>query len=219
VENNSEFIVNQWRVGNWFSDLSPDVLNRFKIYYDELVKFNKTLNLVSPKTIPVADALHFSDSILAARVIMKANPTLGEIYDLGSGNGFPGLILAVLYPSLKVQLIEMDQKKCEFLKHIITVLKLSNVTIINKKIEELKEGSIPVAICRGLSSISKVLLLMRTKVAKGGVVFHLKGEQWGMEVSEIPIQLCSAWSPSLMGEYRLPVGEIKFAVIKTDRIN
>lgn len=216
---NSEIIVNQWRLGNWFSDLSPEVASKLKTYFDELVKFNKTLNLVAPKTVPFADALHFSDSILASRVIMKAHSQISEIYDLGSGNGFPGLVLAVLYPNVKVVLVEIDQKKCEFLKHIVASLKLSNASVLNSKIEDLKDGSVQACIVRGLASISKVLLLTRSKVAKGGVLFHMKGEQWGMEVSEIPIQLCSAWSPSLLGEYRLPVGEIKFAVIKTDKIN
>ena len=215
---NSEIVVNQWRLGNWFPDLSPDLQAKLKTYFDELVKFNKTLTLVTPKTVPVADALHFSDSILASRVIIKANPQLKEVYDLGSGNGFPGIILALLNPSMKVQLVESDVKKCEFLKHIISNLNLTNVGVLNCKIEDLKDGSVSTAIVRGFASISKVLLLMRSKVSKGGVIYHLKGEQWGMEVSEIPIQLCSAWSPSLIGEYRLPVGEIKFAVIKTDRI-
>jgi 16S rRNA (guanine527-N7)-methyltransferase len=216
---NSEIIVNQWRVGNWFADLSADTLSKLRIYFDELVKFNKTLTLVSPKTVPVADALHFSDSILATRVILKACPDLKEIHDLGSGNGFPGLVLALLSPSTKVVLVEMDQKKSEFLKHMISALGLKNVEIMVCKIEDLKDGSVQKAVVRGLASISKVLLLTRSKVVKGGVVFHLKTEQWGMEVSEIPIQLCSVWSPSLMGEYRLPVGEMKFAVIKTERIN
>lgn len=216
---NSEIVVNQWRIGTWFSDLSPDILNRLKTYFDELVKFNKTLTLVAPKTIPFADALHFSDSILASRVILKSNPQLKELYDLGSGNGFPGLVIALLNPSIKVHLVEYDVKKCEFLKHMITTLKLSNAVVVSGKVEDLKDNSVQFAVARGLSSISKVLLLMRTKVAKGGVIYHMKGEQWGMEVSEIPIQLCSSWSPSLIGEYRLPVGEIKFAVIKTDRIN
>jgi 16S rRNA (guanine527-N7)-methyltransferase len=216
---NSEIIVNQWRVGNWFTDISADVQKKLRIYFDELVKFNKTLTLVSPKTVPAADAIHFSDSILATRVILKAYPGIKEIHDLGSGNGFPGLIIALLSPSTKVVLVEMDQKKSEFLKHIIMALELKNVEILVSKIEDLKDGSVHNAIARGLSSISKVLLLTRTKVVKGGLLFHMKSEQWGMEVSEIPIQLCSAWAPSLLGEYRLPIGEMKFAVIKTERIN
>ena len=215
---NQEVAINHWRVDVWFPDMNPEVLKQFKIYHDELVKFNRTLNLVSPKTVPMADAIHFADSMLSARVIMKGNPKIQEIYDLGSGNGFPGLIFGIMYPHVKVHLVEADQKKCEFMKHIINAARIPNVSIMNTKIEDIKDNSMQYAMSRGLANISKVILMTRKSVAKGGVVYHLKGEQWAMEVSEIPIQLCSIWAPGLVGEYRLPVGEVKFAVIKTDKI-
>ncbi|MGZ3742276.1 MAG: 16S rRNA (guanine(527)-N(7))-methyltransferase RsmG [Pseudobdellovibrionaceae bacterium] len=214
-----EKIVNHWRIGVWFPDLNPEVLNQFKIFNDELIKFNKTVNLVPPKTIPMADALHFADSIMVSRVIHKDNPKINEIYDLGSGGGFPGLVFAILYPGVKVHLVETDQNKREFLKHIISTAKINNADIANLKIEEFKDNSMQYVMSRGSASVSKLILLTRRLVPKGGAVYHLRGEQWGIEVSEIPIQLCSSWSPSLVSEYRLPVGEMKFAIIKTDKIS
>lgn len=218
MESQNPESINQWRIDSWFSDFNPDVLRRFKDYHTELVKFNKTLNLVSAKTVPVSDALHFADSILASRVIAKSNPKIQEIYDLGSGNGFPGLIFAILNPSIKVNLIDSDQRKCEFMKHIVNTCKIQNANIQNIKVEDLKDGSVMYAMSRGFASISKAILLLRKAVPKGGMLYHLKGEQWAMEVSEIPTQLCSLWNPALVGEYRLPIGEIKFAVIRTDKI-
>ncbi len=214
----AEVLVSHWRIGTWFSDLSPEILMQFKIFNDELIKFNRSVNLVSPKTIPMADAIHFADSILSSRVITSSNAKINEIYDLGSGNGFPGLVFAILNPHIKVHLVDSDQRKCEFLKHIIASLKVSNANVLNIKIEDIKDSSMQYVISRGFASISKLILLTRKAVLKGGVVYHLKGEQWGMEVSEIPIQLCSSWSPGLVGEYRLPIGEVKFAVIRTDKI-
>jgi len=218
LSDNPEVVNHHWRIETWFPDLNPVLLNHFRIYYEELVKFNKTLNLVSPKTIPMADALHFADCILASRVIAKSPNKFSEIYDLGSGNGFPGLIFGLMNPTIKVHLVEADQKKCEFMKHVISACAAKNVDVMPIKIEQLKEGSVTHAMVRGFSSISKTILVTRKIVAKGGVIFHLKGEEWGMEVSEIPIQLCSSWAPGLVGEYRLPVGEIRFSVIKTDKI-
>jgi 16S rRNA (guanine527-N7)-methyltransferase len=219
LSDSPEFIFNHWRLDNWYPDLGPAVLKSLKTYYDELVKFNKTLNMVPPKTIPMADVLHFGDGIAASRVI-AANPIkFTEIYDLGSGAGFPGLIFGILYPSIKVNLVESDQKKSEFLKHIIAALKITNVAVMTMKVEDLKEGSVGFAMARGFSTISRTILLMRKTILKGGIIFHIKGEEWGMEVSQIPIQLCSSWAPGLAGEYRLPVGEVRFAVIKTDKIS
>jgi 16S rRNA (guanine527-N7)-methyltransferase len=209
---------NQWRLETWFPDLNPGLQKQFRVFYDELVKFNKTLNLIAPKTIPMADAIHFADGIMASRVIGKSHLKFTEIYDLGSGCGFPGIIFAMLNPSIKVHLVEPDQKKCEFMKHVINGVKIANAYIVNSKVEDLKEGAVSFAMARGFSSISKTIMLMRKSVPKGGVIFHLKGEEWGMEVSEIPIQLCSLWAPGLVGEYRLPIGEMKFSVIKTDKI-
>lgn len=218
ADSNQEVSTNHWRIENWFTDLNPEILKQFKIYNDELIKFNKTLSLVSPKTIPMADALHFADSILASRVIARANSRLAEIYDVSLGNGFPGLIFAILNPKVKVNIIEPDQRKCEFMKHIIAMARVPNANIMNMKADDLKENSVQYVLTRGYASISKVILLLRKAVPKGGIVYHLKGEQWGMEVSEIPIQLCSLWTPGLVGEYRLPVGEMKFSVIKTDKL-
>ncbi|NUN05410.1 MAG: 16S rRNA (guanine(527)-N(7))-methyltransferase RsmG [Bdellovibrio sp.] len=208
-----------WRIEEWFPGLSPDIKSRLKAYHQELIKFNRTVNLISPKTVFVADALHFSDSILAAQTIHRYNPTIEKIYDLGSGNGFPGMIFALLFPKVQVVLVDNDQKKCEFLVHLSRVLNISNVTIEKKNIETLPEGSVQYAMVRGLASISKCLLMMRKPIPKGGVLYHLKGEEWGIEVGEIPTQLCSIWSPSLVGEYKLPIGSVKFSVIKTDKIS
>ncbi len=218
MSENQELPTNHWRLEAWFSDLSPEVQKQFKTYNEELAKFNKTLSLVSPKTIPMADALHFADSILASRVIAKANSRMSEIYDLSLGNGFPGLVFAILNPKIKVHVVDPDQRKCEFLKHVIAVAQIPNADVLNIKPDTLKEGSVQYVMTRGLASISKVILLLRKIVPKGGIVYHLKGEQWGMEVSEIPIQLCSLWTPGLVGEYRLPIGEVKFSVIKTDKL-
>lgn len=219
MADNPEAITSHWRIEVWFPDLSLEIVKRLKVFREELIKFNRTLNLVSPKTIPMADAIHFSDSILGSRVIMQSNPRLSEIYDLGVGSGFPGIVFAILYPEVRVHILETDQKKSEFLRHILALTQTKNADVLNSKIDDLKDNSVAHVMCRGFASISKVILLLRRCVPKGGIVYHMKGEQWGMEVSEIPIQLCSLWAPGLVGEYRLPVGEMKFSVIKTDKIS
>ncbi|WP_413569137.1 16S rRNA (guanine(527)-N(7))-methyltransferase RsmG [Bdellovibrio sp. HCB117] len=207
-----------WRIDEWFPDLSPEIKTRLKAYHEELLKFNRTLSLISPKTVFVADAIHFADSILASQAIHKSNAKIDKIFDLGSGNGFPGLVFAILYPQVKVVLVDTDQKKCEFLNHVAASLKLSNVSVENKNVEALPENSVNFAMTRGFSNISRTILVARKFMPKGGLLFHLKSEEWGIEVGEIPTQLCSIWTPSLVGEYKLPVGAVKFSVVKTEKI-
>ncbi|KHD87243.1 MAG: 16S rRNA methyltransferase [Bdellovibrio sp. ArHS] len=207
-----------WRIDEWFPDLSPETRTRLKAYHEELLKFNRTLTLISPKTVFVADAVHFADSILASRTIQRSNPKIDKITDVGSGNGFPGMVFAILYPQIQVTLLDIDQKKCEFLKHLASHLKLSNVTVENKNVESLPENSLQYAMARGFANISRTILSCRKVMQKGGAFYHLKSEEWGIEVGEIPTQLCSIWTPSLVGEYKLPVGAVKFSVVKTDKI-
>jgi 16S rRNA (guanine527-N7)-methyltransferase len=218
-ENNSPEApaVIHWRIAEWFPDLTPEILGKLKTYQEELIKFSKTVNLVSPKTIPMADVLHFADSILASRIISRAGVT-DKIYDFGSGNGFPGMIYGLLNPNTQVVLVDSDQRKCEFLKHIAGALKLKNVTVMNQTLETLPANSVKYAMARGYAPISKAILQSRHVILKGGSFFHLKSEEWGMEVSNIPTQLCSIWTPSLLGEYKLPAGPVRFAIVKTEKI-
>lgn len=210
-------LVMNWRIDQWFPDLSPAIRASLKAYYTELLKFNKTVNLIGVKTIPHADAIHFADSILAQKLLAK-EITCDNVYDFGSGNGFPGIIFAIMMPSVKFTLIDSDQRKSEFLKHIISLLKLKNVSVNIQQVEKIPEGSVKCAISRGFAPIAKALLMTRKTFAKGGVYYHLKGEEWASEVAEIPTQLCSYWEPSLLGSYKLPIGEVKFSVVKSVKI-
>lgn len=207
-----------WRIDEWFPDLSPETKTRLKAYHEELIKFNRTTNLISGKTVFVADALHFADSILASRVISSNQKNIKKLYDFGSGAGFPGAIFAILNPQIEVVLVDVDQKKCEFLTHIVATLGIKNASVLCKNIEALPENSVEHAIARGYANISRTIMSARKSMVKGGAFYHLKGEEWGIEVGEIPTQLCSMWSPSLIGEYKLPVGAVKFAVVKTEKI-
>ena len=208
-----------WRIEEWFPDLSPDVKSKLKSFHEALLVGSKNYSsLISIKTLPVADVLHFADSILASRIILQHHEGLKSLHDFGTGAGFPGMVFAILNPAISVTLVDYDVKKVEFLKEVASSLKLSNVIVEGKTVESLPEGSVQAAVVRGFSNISKTVLSARKCVVKGGALYHLKGEEWGIELAEIPSQLCSIWSPSLVGEYRLPIGAFKFAVIKTDKI-
>jgi 16S rRNA (guanine527-N7)-methyltransferase len=205
-----------WRVPQWYPELSPTSLDMLRRYFSTLIKFNKTINLVSAKTIPFADVIHFSDSIEASKLIFKKHKPK-ELWDFGSGNGFPGLVFGILNPDVRLVLLDSDNRKSEFLKSVVSELGLKNVIVENGTIESLKEGSVPYCVSRGLAPIPKAILQGRKAVAKGGVYFMMKGEEWGKELADIPSQLCSFWAPQLLGEYKLPVGEVKFAVVSLTR--
>lgn len=211
-------VVIHWRIPEWFPDLSGEVQEKLKVFHTELIKVNRTLSLISAKTISMADAIHFADSILASRIIAKSDSNIKKVFDLGSGAGFPGVVYGLLNSQVEVVLVESDAKKCDFLKHLLSMLKSPNITILNQTAESLGENSMKYAMARGFTTVSKAILSTRRQIEKGGVFFHIKGDEWGMEVSQIPTQLCSIWSPALVGEYKLPIGAMRFAVVKTEKI-
>lgn len=214
---NDEPLKNQWRLKDWFPDLAPNTIAMMQSFHDLIIKNNKTVSLVNPKTLPVADALHFSDCILACQIVRDDAPKMNKIFDLGSGGGLPGVLFAILYPEVEVVLVDNDVRKIEFLKKAVTTLGLKNASVLHSSVENLPADSIQYAITRGIGNISKTILLARKPFAKGGILYHMKTEQWGLEITEIPTQLCSVWFPALVREYILPTTQIRFGIVKTTR--
>lgn len=206
-----------WKIPEWFPDIDRETHSKLRQYADQVVKFSKTINVIGPKTIPFIDALHFADSIMSSRIVYSDNVNIDHIYDFGSGNGFPGVVFGILYPKVKVTLIDSDSRKIEFLKHAISTLGLKNIEAKNLTVESLPADSVKFAISRGFANISKSILIARKCFLKGGSYYHIKSEQWGLEVGEIPIQLCSIWNPALVSEYKVQNIPVKFAVVKTTK--
>ncbi len=203
-----------WRIDQWFKFLPANALLSLKKFHELLLKYNDKLSLISAKTVFHADNIHFADSILANEIVFK-DQQISEIYDFGAGNGFPSLIFAILNPNVKIKAVEVDQRKCEFMKIAKAAVGATNFEVLNVQVESLPNDSVKVAVSRAFAPLSKALLLTRRPFAAGGTYYHMKSEEWSNEVSELPTQLCTFWTPSLVGEYKLPAGEIKYAVVKT----
>jgi 16S rRNA (guanine527-N7)-methyltransferase len=205
-----------WRISQWFPSLAEETVARLKAYQVELLKFNIKLNLISRNTERECDELHFADCIFASQILF--NQALGNrVFDIGSGNGFPGIVLALLDPKREFVLVESDARKCEFLKHSIHSLGVKNATVMNVRFESLVGVGVEVAVSRGFASISKTILVCNRVFTKGGLFFHLKGTNWSSEIAELPSQLISVWMPQLVGEYTLPGTQARRAVVATQK--
>ncbi|MEZ5815301.1 MAG: 16S rRNA (guanine(527)-N(7))-methyltransferase RsmG [Alphaproteobacteria bacterium] len=126
----------------WPSDLNIDVsremYEKLEIYHALLLKWQRAINLVSPKTIDEAWCRHFADSAQIERYISHIPGDVSResrmVFDLGSGAGFPGMVLAIMRSDLKVRLIESDERKCQFLKTVSRETGV-DVTVHNTRIE------------------------------------------------------------------------------------
>lgn len=128
--NKEEFIIETNKLN---LALDKKALSLLEEYYNILIEENKKYNLT--RIIGKEDVYlkHFYDSLTITKII---NIEKKNICDLGSGAGFPGLVLAICFPNAKITLIESNGKKCKFLNIVKERLLLNNVNIINARVEE-----------------------------------------------------------------------------------
>jgi 16S rRNA (guanine527-N7)-methyltransferase len=206
-----------WRVPELITDLDPETLKKLEAFYFEILRYNSRTNLIPKKTEIEADIVHIYDCIVGARIVL-AETKAGLIYDIGSGNGLPGMVMAILDPKRKFILVDTDERKLEFLRIMIGHLDLKNVAVARQKLDEFDPDSISCAVSRGYASMSKILLLGRRAFRSGGEFFHFKSSTWIREVAQIPSQVCTYWTPRLVKEYDLPIVVAKMAIVAAKKI-
>jgi 16S rRNA (guanine527-N7)-methyltransferase len=111
---------------------------QFELYYQELIEWNKKINLTAITDCSSVQVKHFLDSLtitLALHEEELARPDF-NIVDIGTGAGFPGVPLKILFPQPRLVLIEPTTKKTAFLHHIVCKLELENVEVLNTRGEE-----------------------------------------------------------------------------------
>ena len=134
-----------------------DQLHAFMTYLSELKKWNRTYNLTGLKKDEDIIIKHFFDSLLYNRVIDNSEITLA---DIGSGAGFPGLPLKIMKPEMEVFLIEPSGKKSAFLRYIISLLQMTKVQVIEKRVEDVCKDtafSVDIGVTRALFSIQEFI--------------------------------------------------------------
>ena len=114
---------------------SSDQLDRFYRYADLLKSWNEKMNLTAITEFEEVLEKHFYDSLTLAKAIdLTREETL---LDIGSGAGFPGMVLKIFFPHLKVYLVDSNNKKCKFLLELKEKLNVDNLIVINNRIENL----------------------------------------------------------------------------------
>ena len=162
--------------------LSPEIEGKLKAYEALLRKWQPKINLVSNQTLDKAWERHFVDSIQIADLLPEGKNTL---FDLGSGAGFPGLVLAIMRPDIDVHLVESDQKKCSFLKTVSRETE-SDIRIHNARIESVSREIIPdIITARALASLDQLFDYCRDWIEKNEnlTLIFPKGERGEEELA------------------------------------
>ncbi len=203
-----------WRLKEWFPAVE---LKKFGELREQLLRFNSTLNLVSAQTIETADETHFADSILAWFIIQNSISNSHSIFDFGAGNGFPGLVMAILSPQSEFVLVDKDQRKAEYMMYASRKLELTNVKVECLTVDQLPSQSVHTVVSRGFASLTKSLLLGGKVFASDAMFYHMKGEAWSKEAADLPPQLFRHWKTDVLGEYELPASKIRRTIVTTQR--
>ena len=127
--NKEEFITSLKEIN---IEINEEKLNKLEQFYNILVEENNKYNLTAITEKEQVYLKHFYDSITLSKIIKLDKQSF---CDIGTGAGFPGIVLKIMFPNLKVTLIESNGKKCNFLNIIKDKLNLNNLTIINERAE------------------------------------------------------------------------------------
>lgn len=142
---------------------------------------NCQINLTAVKEREEFYLKHYYDSIY---YFQQSESPYGSLADIGSGGGFPGIVLGIFYPDLKVTLIESIGKKCIFLEQAAKILELKNIEVLNTRVENIKDRSFDIITARGVSSV-KELLKNSFQISKQNTKWVMyKGERLDEELKE-----------------------------------
>ncbi len=164
-----EFIIETSKLGIKLTDKQ---INQLEQFYNLLIEWNEKINLTRITSKEEVYLKHFYDSLTISKVInLKNSKTL---CDVGTGAGFPGIVLKIVYPNLKITLVDALQKRVNYLNTIIKELNLDGITAIHARGEDLKE-KYDVVTARAVANIEKLLKYTMHLVAPNGVFIAMKG--------------------------------------------
>ena len=173
-----------------FTRVSRETITSLKKYEEMLIKANESLNLIGKSTIPQLWIRHYLDS---AQVIDFIDKNSNSMIDIGTGAGFPGLVLAILSKDrnmdLNIKLVEKSKKKTKFLEKVNDELKL-NVKIFNENIFEDKKKIVDdLIIARAFKPLQIILELIHKKAENWKKIFIFLGKSGKQEL----LQASKSW--------------------------
>ncbi|MCB8927313.1 MAG: 16S rRNA (guanine(527)-N(7))-methyltransferase RsmG [Ardenticatenaceae bacterium] len=182
--------------------LSAAQIEQFMTYQELLLEWNARMNLTAVREPAEIRLRHFLDSLSCARVMGDLNGR--SLIDVGTGAGFPGLPLKILFPQLKLTLVESVVKKTHFLQAVVDALSLSDVTILTDRAELLGQSpqhrrQYDWAVARAVAELRVLVEYLLPLCAVGGSMLAQKGEGVAAEIAnaQVAIPLLGGSEPEL----------------------
>lgn len=205
--NKEEFVRELEKINIYPTTKQLEQLSKF---YQLLIEWNQKINLTRITEENDVYLKHFYDSLTISKVVnLKEQKSL---CDVGTGAGFPGIVLKIIYPNLKIVLIDSLLKRVNYLNEIIKQLELTDIEAIHTRGEDYK-GSFDVVTSRAVANIEKLVKYTMHLVNKNGIFVAMKGnieEELNNEVKE---KLKNKYKIIKIEEFTLPIENSKRSLI------
>lgn len=172
-------------IQKYFPDLSNSQLHKFSLLGELYCDWNQKINLVSRKDIPHLYERHILHSLSIAKFFHFENGT--KIMDVGTGGGFPGIPLSILFPEAHFHLVDSIGKKIKVVNDIIEKIELKNCSAEHARAEKVK-GKFNIIVSRAVTNFSDFVKLTRSKLIPGKIkgftngIIYLKGGEFQAEI-------------------------------------
>ena len=182
--------------------LSKKQLEQLDKYYELLIEWNEKINLTRITEYEDVYLKHFYDSLTIAKVVdLSIKETL---CDVGTGAGFPGVVLKIVYPNLKITLVDSLQKRVNYLNEIVKELGLEDIHAIHSRGEDFKE-TFDVVTARAVANIEKLVTYTMHLVNKNGIFVAMKGNIDEELTSQVEQKLSRKYKIEQVEKFLLPI--------------
>ena len=184
--------------------------NKLEQFYNLLIEWNEKINLTRITIKEEVYLKHFYDSLTLSKVVNLNK--INTLCDVGTGAGFPGIVLKIVYPNLNVTLIDSLRKRVDYLNEIIKKLELDNIKAIHTRGEDYHE-EFDLVTSRAVANIEKLVKYTMHLVKKDGLFVAMKGDIEKELTKEVEKKLSNKYKIVGIEKFSLPIEDSKRSLV------